>query len=117
MDEQSALLPHEPSRVSLGAIASGIGIMVGGVALAVLGALAESHFAPSPRSAPNNAGRPRIAGAVLRTAAPLDLEAFLREKEARLHGRGIDRATHEPYVPIEEAMRAMAGEPAKGSGR
>jgi hypothetical protein len=108
MDERSALLPHAPSSVDLPAIGVGVGIMVGGMVLAVIGATIVSAYAPSPRSAPNNAERPRIAGPVQRTAPPQELDAYLHEKELRLHGRGVDAKTGEPFMPIEDAMRAMA---------
>jgi hypothetical protein len=117
MDERVAEQPYAPSHVDLRAVIVGVGIMVGGVAIAVVGATAVSHYAPSPRSAPNNAERPAIAGPVQRTAPPLELESFLREKEARLHGRGVDRQTGERYIPIEEAMKAMAAGSTKEGGR
>ena len=78
------------------------------MALALAGAWTASRFAASPLAAPNNAERPAIEKPVQRTAPTLELEAFLREKNARLHGRGIDRTTGEPFIPIEEAMRQMA---------
>ncbi len=115
MDEKAAYLPHAPSHVDLKAIAVGVGIMVGGIAIAIGGAWAASRFVPSTLSGPNNAERPRIEGPVQRTAPPLELEAFLREKNARLHGRGTDRATGEPFIPIEEAMQAMAQNPTPGT--
>jgi len=109
MDENAPYLPHVPSRVNLVAVLAGVGIMVGGIVLAVLGAWIVSRFVPSPVSAPNNAERPAIAGPVQRTAPSEELDAFLHEKSLRLHGRGVDRSTGEPFVPIEEAMKAMAG--------
>ena len=108
MDDQAPFMPHAPSVVSIAAIAIGIGIMVGGVALALAGAWAMSRFVPSPPDAPNNATRPAIAGPVQRSAPPLELKAFLREKNERLEGRGADPRTGEPFVPIDEAMRSMA---------
>jgi hypothetical protein len=108
MDENAPYLPHAPSRVSLVAIAAGIGIMVGGIVIALIGAWAVSRWVPSPLSAPNNAERPRIAGPVQRTAPSLELQSFRREKDERLHGRGVDRQTGEAFVPIEEAMKSMA---------
>jgi hypothetical protein len=85
----------------------GVGIMVGAVALAVVGAWVVSSFVPSPRNAPNDATRPEIAGPVQQTAPPLELDAFLREKNERLGGRGTDRQSGESFIPIEEAMKAM----------
>src|SRR5579884_3114361 len=117
MDERSANLPHAPSRVDLVAVGVGVGIMVAGMVLALIGATAVSHFAPSPRSAPNDAQRPKIAGPVQRTAPSLELDAFLREKERRLHGRGVDPRTHEPFIPIEEAMQQMVDEAQHRSSR
>jgi hypothetical protein len=103
--------------VALPAIAVGIGIMVGGMILAVIGAYVVSLYVPSPRSAPNDAVRPKIAGPVQRTAPSMELDAFLKEKEARLHGRGIDPQTHGPFIPIEEAMKAMVDEARHGGRR
>jgi hypothetical protein len=117
MDEKSANLPHAPSMVDLPAIGVGVGIMVGGMVLAVIGAAVVSAYAPSPRSAPNNAERPTIAGAVQRTAPPEELAAFLHEKQLRLNGRGVDAKTGEPFIPIEEAMRAMAAASARTGAR
>lgn len=118
MDEKSALLPHAPSTVDLPAIGVGVSIMVGGMVLAVIGATIVSAYAPSPRSAPNNAERPKISGPVQRTAPPQELDAYLHEKELRLHGRGVDAKTGEPFVPIDEAMQAMTGAAQRqGAGR
>ena len=108
MDERVAEQPYAPSRVSLVAVGVGVAIIVGGITLAVIGASAMSHFAASPTSAPNNAERPRIEGPVQRTAPALELQGFLLEKERRLHGRGVDQQTGEPFIPIEEAMKQMA---------
>jgi hypothetical protein len=117
MDENAPYLPHAPSSVSLVAIAVGVAIMVGGIVVALLGAWAVTRFVPSPPDAPNNAERPRIAGPVQRTAPSLELDAFRREKNERLHGRGVDGATGEAFVPIEEAMKSMAaGERKQGWG-
>ena len=115
MDDKAAYLPHAPSMVDLLAVGVGVGIMVGGIVLAIVAAWWVSMFVPSPRSAPNNAERPEISGPVQRTAPSEELDAFLREKNLRLHGRGVDRATGEPFVPIDEAMKAMAA-PAQGEG-
>ena len=42
---------------------------------------------------------------------PPDLRAFLEEKRARLEGYGwVDREAGRIHVPIEQAMRQMAGE-------
>lgn len=116
MDENAPCLPHAPSHVNLVAVLAGVGIMVGGIGLAILGAWIASHFVPSPVSAPNNAERPAIAGPVQRTAPSQELDAFLHAKSLRLHGRGVDRATGEAFVPIEEAMKAMAGGQPQGEG-
>jgi len=109
MDERSAGLAHAPSVVDRVAVGVGVGIMAGGIGLAIVGAWIVSLYVPSPRAAPNNAERPEIAGPVQRTAPSLELEAFLREKSERLQGRGVDRATGETFIPIDEAMKAMAG--------
>ena len=110
MDEKAAWLPHAPSHVSLRAIVAAVGIMVGGIVLAVAGAWIELGFAASPAGAPGNAQPPRIAGAVQYSAPALEREALMREKRARLEGRGTDARTGEPYIPIEEAMRTLADE-------
>jgi hypothetical protein len=117
MDENAPYLPHAPSNVNLVAVLAGAGIMVGGIAVALAGAGLVSRVVPSPVSAPNNAERPEIAGPVQRTAPSQELEAFLREKNARLHGRGVDRATGEPFIPIEEAMKSLAADRPDAAGR
>lgn len=109
MDDKAPFLPHAPSRVDLVAVLTGVGIMVGGIVVALVGAWIAAAFAPSPIFAPNNAERPAIAGPVQRTAPSEELDAFLREKNDRLRGHGVDRATGEAYVPIDEAMKQMAG--------
>src|SRR5436305_4174441 len=110
MDEKAPYLPHAPSMVDLAAVMVGLGIMVGGIVLALIGSWAVSRFVPSPLNAPNDATRPAIAAPVQASAPPLDLQDFMREKTERLHGRGIDRRTGEAFVPIEEAMKAMAAD-------
>jgi hypothetical protein len=110
MDEKAAWLPHAPSHVSLRAIVAAAAIMVGGIVLALAGAWIELGFASSPAGAPGNAEPPRIAGPVQYTVPALEREALLRDKRARLHGRGTDAQTGEPFIPIEEAMRALADE-------
>lgn len=117
MDEKSALLAHAPSHVDARAIGVAVAIVAGGIALALLGAWAELPFAASPANAPNNAERPNIEGPVQQTAPRLEREALLREKRARLEGRGVDPKTGEPYVPIEEAMKAMVDAAQAGRGR
>ena len=110
MDEPSARLAHEPSPVRVGAVAVGVATMIGAIVLALAAAAALTAGAVSPRGAPGNAQRPRISGAVQRTDPSSELAAFLREKRARLEGRGVDAATGEPFIPIEEAMKAMVDE-------
>lgn len=107
MDENAPYLRHAPSIVNVKAIGAGVGIIVGGILLAIGGAWAVSRFVPSPLAAPNDAHRPAIAGPVQPTAPRRELQAFLREKNARLHGRGVDATTGERFIPIEEAMAAM----------
>jgi hypothetical protein len=110
MDEKAAWLPHAPSHVSVRAIVAAVGIMAGGVVLALAGAWIVLHFASSPAGAPGNAEPPRIVGPVQYSAPALERQALMREKRARLHGRGTDAQTGEPFIPIEEAMRALADE-------
>jgi hypothetical protein len=108
MDEKAPFLPHAPSVVSVLAVLAGVGIMVGGIALALVGAWVVSRFVPSPLDSPNDATRPAIMGPVQLSAPSLELQAFKREKSERLNGRGIDARTSEPFIPVEEAMKAMA---------
>jgi hypothetical protein len=110
MDEKAAGLPHAPSHVSLRAIVAALGLMVGGVVVALAGAWIELGFAASPAGAPGNAEPPRIVGPVQYSAPALEQEALMRDKRARLHGRGTDPQTGEPFIPIGEAMRALADE-------
>jgi len=116
MDDESARLPHEPSVVRVGAVATGVAAMVGAMLLALAAAAVLSSGVPSPRGSPGNAERPSIAGAVQRTAPPLELAAFRREKRARLEGRGVDPDTHEAFIPIEEAMKGLVADSARGHG-
>ena len=71
---------HEPSHVDLRRIGVAAGVVAGGIALAVTVPWLIVANAPSPANAPNNAEKPRIAGAVQPTAPRLVREAYEREK-------------------------------------
>jgi hypothetical protein len=107
MDESAASVAHEPSHVRLGAVGIGTALAVVGIVLALAAPWLVIAHGASPVNAPNDAVQPRIAGPVQRTAPPLELEALMREKSARLHGQGVDPATGRAYIPIEQAMREM----------
>jgi hypothetical protein len=82
MDDGHDGAPHAPSSVDLRAIAAAVGIIAGGIALAVAVPWAILARSPAPANAPNNAKRPPIAPPVLQTAPSLDLQSFRREKRA-----------------------------------
>ena len=97
-----------PSNVNVRAALAGVGVMAGGIAIAIALATIVSSRVPSPRAAPNNAERPAIAGAVQRTDPAAEREALTAAARRRLASSGVDPKTGRRYIPIEEAMRILA---------
>jgi hypothetical protein len=97
----------EKSDISPRGLAIGAAIIATGIAASIGAcALLLSRLA-TPATGPSRGEPPKIEGARLQTAAPQDLRAFNREKNARLasFGRVDDGHVH---IPIERAMRALA---------
>lgn len=89
-----------------------------GIAIAAMlaGAGAGAYFAwqawrgSGGYEAPNAVFDLSIAGAVLESAPQADRAAYMAEKEKLLHGyQWIDRKAGIARIPVEEAMRIMAG--------
>jgi hypothetical protein len=93
---EAAKLPHEPSRVSLPALAAGIGVIAAAIAISLGGGWLLLASTGTPANAPNNAVRPAIDGPVQETDAPDTLARYRREEAAKREG-------------IERAMRQLAG--------
>lgn len=92
----------ERSDISVRGLAVGVAIIVAGIAVSIGAAALLTRGMETPPAEP-----PKIEGARLQTAAPHDLQAFLREKNERLTstGRVDDQHVH---IPIERAMRMLA---------
>lgn len=92
----------DPRGLGIGAavILTGIAASIGVAALITLEVAA-------PATGPSAGTPPKIAGPRLQTSPHQDLQAFLREKQARLasFGRVDDEHVH---IPIERAMRILA---------
>ena len=97
----------ERSDISLRGLAVGAAIVVGGIAVALGAAALVAWLAPAPVTGPSYGEPPKIEGARLQTSAHEDLEAFLRDKNARLSSSGPVDEQH-VHIPIEQAMRILA---------
>lgn len=106
-------IARERSDVSLAGIGAGLGVVLGGIAIAVLAPWLVLAEVQAPATAPNDAGPTRTAGPGLQTAGPFELQAFLREKRARLESRGVD-AQGRAHIPIEEAMGLLVDRDGRG---
>lgn len=104
----SAKTPHEPSRVSIPALAAGFGTIAVGIAVSLIGGWLLLASTGTPPNAPENAMRPRIEGPVQETNSPDVLAAYRREQAGRLNGYGRDPATGAIHIPIDQAMRILA---------
>jgi hypothetical protein len=91
------------SDISLRGIAVGALIVVSGIGASLFLAWAVLAGTDAPAEGPNGATPPHIQGPVLQTAPHETLEEFIRQKRARLESAGPD------HIPIEEAMRRLAG--------
>lgn len=99
---------HEPSHVSIPALATGLGTIAAGIAISLAGGWLLLASTGTPANAPNNAARPAIEGPVQETDSPDRLAAYRRGEAARLHGYGRDPATGAIHIPIERAMDILA---------
>ena len=97
----------ERSDVSVRGLAVGVAIILVGIVVAVVAASLLVREVDVPGTGASRGEPPKIEGARLQTAAPQDLQAFLREKNERLSstGRVDDQHVH---IPIDRAMRMLA---------
>ena len=98
-----------PERTDISARGLGIGaaIIVAGIAASLAVAALIVARVPATATGPSAGEPPKIEGARLQTAAPQDLAALRREKEARLASFGRVDEAH-VHIPIERAMRILA---------
>ncbi|HEX4332317.1 MAG TPA: hypothetical protein VH040_09270 [Usitatibacter sp.] len=101
-------IPHEPSRVSIPALAVGFATIAVGIAVSLVAGWLLLASTGTPANAPNNAARPGIDGPVQETNSPDRLAAYRREEASRLNGYGRDPSTGAIHIPIEQAMRILA---------
>ena len=98
----------ERTDISPRGLAMGAAIILAGIAASVgFSALIVSRVA-APATGPSQGEPPKIEGARLQTSARQDLQAFNREKAARLGSYGRVDEDH-LHIPIERAMRILAG--------
>jgi hypothetical protein len=97
----------ERSDVSVRGLAVGVAIILVGIVVAVVAASLLVREVDVPGTGASRGEPPKIEGARLQTAAPQDLQAYLREKNERLSstGRVDDQHVH---IPIDRAMRILA---------
>ena len=94
----------ERSDISPRGIGAGAAIVLAGIAASLGAAAFIVAHVPSPATGPSRGEPPPIEGARLQTAPEEDLQAYKREKRARLDGDGRVDAGHR-HIPIERAMR------------
>ena len=97
----------ERSDISLRGLGVGAAIVAGGIAAALGAAALITWLVAAPATGPSYGEPPRIEGARLQTSPHDDLQAFLREKNARLSSSGPVDEQH-VHIPIEQAMRTLA---------
>jgi hypothetical protein len=97
----------ERTDVSLRGLLVGTAIVLAGIVASVIGAWLITARVAAPPTGPSRGEPPQIEGAALQTAPKQDLQAYLREKNGRLHGSGRVDAEH-VHIPIERAMQILA---------
>jgi hypothetical protein len=105
---EPARIAHEPSRVSIPALAAGFATIAVGIVVSLIGGWLLLASTGTPPNAPNNAARPAIEGPVQDTQSPQTLAAYRREQAAHLEGYGRDPATGAIHIPIEQAMHIIS---------
>ncbi len=116
MAEARGELPHEPASLNLRGLAIAAGGIAFGIALAVAVPWVVLAHVSAPANAPNDAVRPALQAPVQETAPLADMAAYRREKARRLESAGVD-ADGTVHIPIERAMRLLAGRSGEGAGR
>jgi hypothetical protein len=99
---------HE-RELSLRGILAG-GLLIGaGIAASVLGAWLLIGHLGAPAAGPNGSPPARIGAPALQTVPHQDLQAYLREKRARLESSGpVPGEPGRMHIPIEQAMQILA---------
>jgi hypothetical protein len=97
----------ERTDISPRGLAVGAAIIAAGIAASFAAAALVALRSPAPATGASRGEPPKIEGARLQTAAPQDLAAFRREKQARLASYGRVDEAH-VHIPIERAMRILA---------
>lgn len=87
---------------------AGLGVIVGGIVVALAIASVLVIFDPASANGANDATPPDMAQPALGSAPARERQDLLREQRARLSGEGVDPATGERHIPIERAMRQRA---------
>jgi hypothetical protein len=97
----------ERTDISVRGLAIGAAIIVAGIAIALGAAALITAHVEAPPTGASRGEPPKIDGPRLQTSPREDLQAFLREKNARLasFGRVDDEHVH---IPIERAMRILS---------
>jgi hypothetical protein len=104
----------EPHPIHLRGLGVGVGVIVAGIALAVV----VPHFLPKPETGhdfPPDGNSGSVRG--FTTAPQAERAAFEREKQARLTSYGYDVRSGEGHMPIERAMQIIAGAQSKTGAR
>ena len=95
------------SDISLRGLATGVAIIIGGIALSLAAAALISAHVSAPATGPSAGEAPKVEGPALQTAARGELASFLREKNQRLTSFGRIDESH-VHIPIERAMHILA---------
>ena len=97
----------EKTDISPRGLGIGAAIVLTGIAASIGVAALVTLKVAAPATGPSGGTPPKIEGPRLQTSPHQDLQAFLREKQARLasFGRVDDEHVH---IPIERAMRILA---------
>jgi hypothetical protein len=98
-----------PERTDISPRGLGIGaaVVVIGIVASIAGAALVTWLVAAPATGASGGEPPKIEGPRLQTSAHQDLQAFLREKNARLASFGRVDEQH-VHIPIERAMQILA---------
>lgn len=97
----------ERSDISPRGLGIGAAIIVTGIALSIGAAAVLAWLVAAPATGPSRGEPPPVEGPRLQSSAHQDLQAFLREKKARLSSFGRVDEQH-VHIPIERAMQILA---------
>ena len=107
MAESREAVVHEAATLSVKGIGAGLGVIVGGIALAIGVPSLIVSLVQAPANAPGDATQPNIRPPVQELSPENDMARFREEKMRRLESYGIDPHTGRSHVPIEQAMRML----------